>query len=157
MLFAPIKLCQPPHFVGRELKIEYFRIFLDVSGIARARDHRDVTLQIPAQNDLGSGLSVSAADPDDLWVLENGGGPTSAAERKPALHDDSLLLHEGNDVLFLVEGMNFVLHESGRCVDLRQKVGEFLHVPIGESDRAHELALHRLFDRTVSRNVALPG
>ena len=92
MLFAPIKLCQPPHFVGRELKIEYFRIFLDVSGIARARDHRDVTLQIPAQNDLGGGLSVGAADPDDLGVLENGGGPTPAAEGIPAMHDDSLFL-----------------------------------------------------------------
>lgn len=92
MLFAPIKLCQPPHFVGRELKIEYFRIFLDVSGIARARDHRDVTLQIPAQNDLSGGLSVGAADPDDLWVLENGGGATSAAEGIPAMHDDSLFL-----------------------------------------------------------------
>ena len=69
MLFAPFKLCQPPHFVGRELKIEYFRIFLDVRGIARARDHRDVTLQIPAQNDLSGGLSVGAADPDDLGVL----------------------------------------------------------------------------------------
>lgn len=92
MLFAPFKLCQPPHFVGRELKIEYFRIFLDVRGIARARDHRDVTLQIPAQNDLSGGLSVGAADPDDLGVLENGGCPTSAAEGIPALHDDSLFL-----------------------------------------------------------------
>ena len=43
-----------------------------------------------------------------------------------------LFLNKGNDIVFLVIGMNFILHQRWGDLYLRQKCCQFLYIPVGE-------------------------
>ena len=59
VLFVPVKLADLLHLIVRQFKTKQIEVFPDMIGIARAGDHDDASLQIPAEDDLGGRYSVS--------------------------------------------------------------------------------------------------
>ncbi len=69
-------------------------------------------------------------DRDDCLVVEKLRGVATSSERIPALNHDSEALDIGDDVVFLIIGVNLVLDECGRDVDLREEVFELLNISV---------------------------
>ena len=59
---------------------------------------------------------------------------STAAQRIPALYRDAKALNVGDDIVFLVVRMNFILHQRRQGIHLRQKGFQFLHIPVGQAD-----------------------
>ena len=79
---------------------------------------------------------MRSRDLRDRLIPEKLSRVAPAAERVPALHHDALFLNERHHVLFLIVGMDLVLHKGRHDGDLREEGGQFLHVPVGKAERA---------------------
>ena len=99
--------------------------------IAGTGDHHHTLLQVPPENDLRRCYAVRFGDFRDHFVPEQFRRVPPSSEGIPALHNDPLFLDKRDYVVFLVIGVNFILHQCGRNRYLGQKLRQLLHIPIG--------------------------
>src|SRR5919206_895607 len=102
------------HLVGVELEVEDVDVLGDALGLHGLGDDRAAVLGPPAEHDLGRRLAVRLRDAADHRILQRRGVAAvavegDAADRRPRLREDAVLL---------AEGLNVGLGEVGVLLDL---------------------------------------
>ena len=80
MFFATVQRIDLRHLFLGQFKAEQIQILPDVIGIAGAGDHYDAPLQIPAQDHLCGGYSVSGGNSADWALWEQHPSPAKFSE-----------------------------------------------------------------------------
>ena len=78
---------------------------------------------------------------------------SSAAQRIPALHHNPQFLDKRNHVILLIIWMDLILDQRGDGIHLREKLRQFLHIPIRQSNRTDFPFFHKLFHRFVRLHI----
>ena len=102
MFFIAVQGADCCHFLICKFKAEQVEVFPDMLRIGRAGDHHDPALQIPAEDHLGRGYTVSFCNGSDRFITQKLRRMAPAAQRIPALDYDAFFLNKGDDILLLV-------------------------------------------------------
>ena len=100
---------------------------------------------------------MGLCDAGDHLVPQQLGRMTPAAQGIPALDHDAQILDIGNYIIFLVIGVDLILHQRRGGGHLGQKFLQLLHIPVGQADGADFSLLRKFLHRLVCFHVVPVG
>ena len=125
--FLPVKISDFIHLLPRQFKIKYIEVLCDMIRIGGTVNGNVPILDLPAENDLRRGLSMSIGDLNDGFIGEMLLGMPSAAKGIPGFHHDPVLLYILLQRFVLIIQMVFVLdngrHDLGKGQDFLHGLG----------------------------------
>jgi hypothetical protein len=131
------------HLVLSELEVEDVDVLAHPLGADRLRNHDDVALRQPTQDDLSNGLPMSGADLEEGRVGED--VVLALRERAPRLVLDAVLAHDLLIGATLVVRVRLDLIDGRRDVVVIDQVDEAVGVEVRHADRLrHAVAVELL-------------
>ena len=76
-----------------------------------------------------------------------------STQRIPALHHNTQILNKWDYIIFLIIGMNLILHQCRNRIHLRQKFCQFLHIPVRQTNGTNFSFCHKLLHGFVCLHI----
>ena len=88
---------------------------------------------------------MSLSDAGDHLVPQQFRCMSPASQGIPALNHDAKVLNIGDHIIFLIVGMDLILHQRRGNGYLGQKFFQLLDIPVGQADRPDFSLRHKFF------------
>ena len=139
------------HVLVRELEVPDIHVLLDALLVDRLRDNHNAALYVPAQGNLSGALAVFLADGSQHRMGEN--AVISLRKRAPGFRHNAVLLHEGQRIFLLEEGMQLHLVDCRDDLDGLAQVSQTVWIEVAHADRLQLAFLVGFLHRAVGTDI----